>query len=383
MTARPIGVSGHAASVVLLAFLAGCATPPVAPVHPAAIPPPRVMTMIVEKGAGTVTSAAGIDSMALPLLMQHNVPTVDPNMVQSNLKKIQASLSQSGDEQGAIEVGLQYGADVILTGQAEAQCIANQIAGSNLKTYQGTVNLRAICTDDARVLAMASATANAIALEDGGGTVKSLQAASRKALEELVPAMLLAWDRKQAVAATQPASGLSLSAARGPTPGAGPEIVIPPPPDGYQPPVTALWQLTPQGGVNSNSIPIITDTLYATVLKSQWFRLVTREDMAKILAEHKLQMSEVCDSSTRAAEFGKILNAEKMLIGTASKLGATYQVVLKLVNVETGEIEKAGQAEASGNVNVLMYLVKSAAADLLGKQKAMPPTPSVAAQGGR
>jgi len=96
-------------------------------------------------------------------------------------------------------------------------------------------------------------------------------------------------------------------------------------------------------------------------------------------------MSDLCDSSTRAAEFGKILNAEKMLIGTASKLGATYQVVLKLVNVETGEIERAGQAEASGNVNVLMHLVKAAAADLLNRQqKGMPePASGAAAQGGK
>jgi hypothetical protein len=351
----------------LLVLLAGCATEPVAPVRLVAPPPPRVMTMITEKGASAATAGSGIDAIALPLLMQLNVPTVDPNMVQSNRNKIQASLAQSGDEQGALEVGLQCGADVILSGHAEAQCTASQIAGSNLKSYQGTVNLRAICTDDARLLATASESATVIALEDVGGTAKSLQAASRKALEKIVPAMLQAWEKKQGEAATSLAPSLSLAAARGPGSVAEPEIVIAPPPDGHQPPVTALWPLTPQGGVNSNSIPIITDTLYAAVLKSQWFRLVTREDMAKILSEHKLQMSEVCDSSSRAAEFGKILNAEKMLIGTASKLGTTYQVVLKLVNVETGEIEKAGQAEAAGNVNVLMHLVKMAAADLLNK----------------
>jgi len=218
MTLHPSGSREWSLAIpvlpAVLALLAGCTTAPVAPVRPET-PPPRVMTMVTEKGAGTATSGAGIDSMALSLLIQRNVPTVDPAMVQSNLKKIQAALAQTGDEQGAIEVGLQCGADVILTGQAEAQCAANQIAGSNLKSYQGTVNLRAICTDDARVLAMASATARAIALEDVSGTSRSLQAASRQALDKLVPDMLLAWDRKQAVAATKPAATLSLSAARG------------------------------------------------------------------------------------------------------------------------------------------------------------------------
>jgi len=331
-------------------------------------PPPRVMTLISEQGAGTAPANSGIDTMALPILIARKIPSVDPGMVQSNLKKIQTVLSQSGEEQGATEIGMQYGADVILSGRAEARCVATQIAGSNLKSYQGTVNIRAICTDDASLLAMASESASIIALDDTTGTMKSLRVAGQKALDKIIPDMLQAWNQKPAATVKKPKDALSVSAVLEPASKVGPEVVIENPPAGYQPPVTALLPLTAQGGVSSNSIPIITDTLYATLLKSQWFRLVTREDMSKILTEHKLQMSEICDSSSRAVEFGKILNAEKMLIGTASKLGTTYQIVLKLVNVETGEIEKAGEAEASGNVNVLMQLVKQAAAELLNKQ---------------
>ena len=148
------------------------------------------------------------------------------------------------------------------------------------------------------------------------------------------------------------------------TSAAGEEPIAPPPP-GYEPPVTAIWQMTPQTGVSSNWMPVLTETLYACAQKSHWFRLVTRDDMAKLLAEHKLQLSEVCDSSTRAAEFGRILNAQKMVIGSASRLGATYQVVLKLVDVETGEVDRVGQASGGGNLDVLIRLIRQAAADML------------------
>jgi hypothetical protein len=326
------------------------------------------MRLITEQSAGATPADSGIDTMALPMLIARKIPNVDSGMIQSNLKKIQNVLSQSGEEQGATEIGMQYGADVILSGRAEARCVATQIAGSNLKSYQGTVNIRAICVDDASLLAMASENATVIALDDATGTMKSLRAAGQKALDKIIPDMLQVWNQKSVTTPKKRKEALSVSAALEPSSNSEPEVVIEAPPAGYQPPVAALVPLTAQGGVSSNSIPIITDTLYAALLKSQWFRLVTREDMAKLLAEHKLQMSEICDSSTRAVEFGKIMNAEKMLIGTASKLGTTYQVVLKLVNVETGEIEKAGEAEASGNVNVLMQLVKRAAADLLNKQ---------------
>lgn len=361
-------VYGPVALGLALGLMSGCVSQPMAPVQPVSVPPPRVMTLITEQtGTGMATAGSSIDAMAASLMIVRKIPMVDPNTVQSNLKKIQAILSQNGEEQGAAELGLKFGADLILSGRAEAKCVAVKIAGSNLNSYQGTVNLRAICADDASILAMVSETINVIALDEATGSMKAIQAAGRKALDQVIPEMLLAWNQKPAGTLKKPGESLSLSAKLEPTAAVEAEVVIAPPPAGYQMPVTALLPLTAQGGVSSNSIPIITDTLYATVLKSQWFRLVTREDMAKILAEHKLQMSEVCDSSTRAVEFGKILNAEKMLIGTVSKLGTTYQVVLKLVNVETGEIEKAGQAEASGNVNVLMQLVKRAAADLLNK----------------
>ncbi len=369
---RPILNCRDTVLLVISSLLAGCVSQPNVPVQPIVItpPPPRVMTLMTEQGTGS--SGAGIDSLAVPMLIERKIPTVDPGMVQSNLKKIQNILSQSGEEQGATEVGMQFGADVILSSRAESKCVVAQIAGSNLKSYQGTVNLRAICADDASILAMAAETANSIALDDSTGNMKAIQAAGKKALDKVIPEMMQAWNKRPAEASQKPKAPLSVSSALCPTTEIDPEIVITAPPAGYQPPVAALLPLSAQGGVSSNSIPIITDTLYASVLKSQWFRLVTREDMAKILTEHKLQMSDICDSSTRAVEFGKILNAEKMLIGTASKLGTTYQVVLKLVNVETGEIEKAGQAEGSGNVNVLMQLVKRAAADLLNKPSEKP-----------
>jgi hypothetical protein len=114
----------------------------------------------------------------------------------------------------------------------------------------------------------------------------------------------------------------------------------------------------------------VTEGLYALLLKSQWFRLVTREDMAKVMAEHNVQMSEVCDSATRAVQFGKFLNASKILIGSASRLGTTYQIVLKLVDVESGEIDCVGQAQAAGRVDTLLHLVRSAGVDLLKNRSA-------------
>jgi hypothetical protein len=73
------------------------------------------------------------------------------------------------------------------------------------------------------------------------------------------------------------------------------------------------------------------------------------------------------------------LNAQKMVIGSASRLGATYQVVLKLVDVETGEVDRVGQASGGGNLDVLIRLIRQAAADMLRPAAALADTDSAAA----
>lgn len=359
-------------------LLVGCVTAPPAPqaqqAAAVAVPPPRVMVLVQEHGVGG-TESEETQAVAVELLLQNKMPVVDRGVVQANLKKIQSILAASGDEQGASAVGMQYGADVIVRGEARAKQAAANVGGSNLKSYQGTVSLRAIHSDDGQVLATVSDTATVLALDDDAGSPKVIRVAAAKALQRLIRDTKSAWVQKQRrpqAQAKAAAYDTSLSAAMKPSAGSGSaDVEFQAPPAGYEPPVTAVWRLTPEYGVNTNWVGPVTESLYASLLKSGWYRLVTREDMGKILAEHNIQASEVCDSAERAVEFGKILSAGKIIIGTASKLGPTYQVVLKQIDVESGEIEKAGQAEGQGNMDVLFRVARSAAADMI-RSEALP-----------
>ncbi|MFN2350831.1 MAG: CsgG/HfaB family protein, partial [Kiritimatiellia bacterium] len=209
-------------------------------------------------------------------------------------------------------------------------------------------------------MAGATATGTAIALDDVSGAARTLQSTGEQAIKQLLPAMLNGW---RAVA-ERPGGALSLSAVLR-ADDAEDTIILPQPPPEHHPEVAALWRLTPQTGVQEEWMDPLTETLHTVILRSGWFRLVTRDDMAKIMAEHNIQLSDICDTTERAVEFGRIMSARKMLIGTVAKLGNTYQIVLRLVDVETGEIEKAGRAEARGTMDVLFRLTQLAAADML------------------
>lgn len=157
---------------------------------------PKVMILIDEKSLGTVPTAE-TESLATRLLIERQVNVVDQDMVRANLQKTQQSLKAAGDNRGAAALGQQFGADIVLVGEAVAKPSARRIADSNLRSYQAVVTLRAVRTDNSATLASVSEGVSVVGLEDVAGSIKALRAASSKSLEQLIPGMLEGWQKAQ------------------------------------------------------------------------------------------------------------------------------------------------------------------------------------------
>lgn len=194
----------------LLALLAGCVTssgPTQAPVatRPAPAPRqvtkarpvapsflPRVMVIVDEKSLGTIATAE-VEAMAIKKLLAQNVPVVDQDMVRANIARSQQMLIAAGDNRGAAALGTQFGADIVLIGEAVAKPSARRISDTNLRSYQAVATLRAVRTDNSATLAAASEDVTVVGLEDVSGSAKALRGAGEKALDSLLPDMLSKW----------------------------------------------------------------------------------------------------------------------------------------------------------------------------------------------
>lgn len=77
--------------------------------------------------------------------------------------------------------------------------------------------------------------------------------------------------------------------------------------------------------------------LTQSVTNSGRFSLIERENLQQIMAEMKLQLSGVVEESS-ASEVGKILGAKLLLFGKLYQDAERYNLFIKLVRVETGEI---------------------------------------------
>lgn len=74
------------------------------------------------------------------------------------------------------------------------------------------------------------------------------------------------------------------------------------------------------------------------------FTVVERGEIAKLLAEQRLQASGAVDSAT-AARLGKLAGAGTLLLGSVLKVDGKYQVNARLVSVETAEVIASGYTE--------------------------------------
>jgi len=218
--ARSLNYSGIFAGLFFIT-LAGCSTTNnvvtvVRPSEPVTVAKeekfvlPKVMLLIDEKSLGTIATAE-VEAMATSILRQKGGQIVDQDMVRANLKKDQQMLKAVGDNRGAAALGVQYGADVVIVGEAVAKPSARRIAESNLRTYEAVVTLRAIRTDNSETIASGSDVSSIVALEDVSGSSKALKSAASKALDALIPVMSKEWQNVSKTAGKENYSAVSLT----------------------------------------------------------------------------------------------------------------------------------------------------------------------------
>jgi len=82
----------------------------------------------------------------------------------------------------------------------------------------------------------------------------------------------------------------------------------------------------------------ISDFLRTELVKSGVFNVVERRNMEKILAEQRFQMSG-CTTQECAVQMGRILNVQKIVIGSLAKLGIVYHITASITDVETTRVE--------------------------------------------
>ena len=92
-------------------------------------------------------------------------------------------------------------------------------------------------------------------------------------------------------------------------------------------------------GISKEELLAISDKLRYELFNTGKFSVYERNRMDAILKEQKLQLSGIT-SEEKAIKIGKLLGVNYVVLGNIYKIDNIYSINIRLVNVQTGKIEK-------------------------------------------
>jgi Mg-chelatase subunit ChlD len=114
--------------------------------------------------------------------------------------------------------------------------------------------------------------------------------------------------------------------------------------------VAAILPLEPSSGELNIDAEYFTEQMMIAVGEESGFTLVDRSNIEEVMNELKLQLSGLTDAGT-VAEVGKLLNAQVLITGKLY-MPDDYELFLRLLRVETGEVLSVTKAVIDGNLGL-------------------------------
>ncbi|MDP6584641.1 MAG: CsgG/HfaB family protein, partial [Anaerolineales bacterium] len=106
------------------------------------------------------------------------------------------------------------------------------------------------------------------------------------------------------------------------------------------------------------------------------YQLFERSKIDQLLKEQKFQNSGCIDAAC-AVEIGKLAGVENMVIGTVSKIGNTYNVDSRLIDIESGKSVISAEYSTQNSIDdVTTQGMESISYQLCNMEVPKPPKPS-------
>lgn len=101
-------------------------------------------------------------------------------------------------------------------------------------------------------------------------------------------------------------------------------------------------------GVSPTVAGAVSDVIKSYIVNTRLFEVVEREQMNKILDEIGFQQTG-CTDTACAVEVGKLLSAQKIVMGDISRMGKSYILTLRMVDVSKGSHEHSSSIRADSD----------------------------------
>jgi len=132
-----------------------------------------------------------------------------------------------------------------------------------------------------------------------------------------------------------------------------------------QKPTIAVMDLQSKG-MNEATVLALSDRLRAEIFATNKFEVLERAQMDDVLKEQGFQASGACTDEACQIEMGQILGVERLVTGSLGKLGTKFILNLRMINIETGKIQRTVFEDCKCPIEDLTEALHSIAKKLAG-----------------
>jgi TolB-like protein len=108
----------------------------------------------------------------------------------------------------------------------------------------------------------------------------------------------------------------------------------------------------------------VAEVIRTELIDTRKFRVVERSQISKALTEQRFQQSGVIDEKSATA-IGKLLGADMIIIGSVVRMGSSYTINSRMIDVKTGEAT-LGKSVTGNDLNQLPAMSRSLLDKLFG-----------------
>lgn len=95
----------------------------------------------------------------------------------------------------------------------------------------------------------------------------------------------------------------------------------------------------------------VAENLRTALIETDCYRVVERNQLEKILKEHKLRDTGIINTD-ETVKIGKILDAQTIVLGSITKMGEKYTLNVRFVDIETGVAKFAKKVSGKGEEKI-------------------------------
>jgi hypothetical protein len=130
----------------------------------------------------------------------------------------------------------------------------------------------------------------------------------------------------------------------------------------------AVIEFASSGDVPKKEIITLTKRFRDMLVQTNGFQVLERDKMQAILKEQDFIISDDCNSEECAVQVGQLLGVEEMITGDIGKVGDTWTIGLRLINMSTGKIEKTETVDYQGKIDGMLEIMRQTAFIFAGKK---------------